>query len=178
MDVWDERGNDVLSNIPPWHGRGFRLCGEVGAEVLLAKQSADTTEMRAGLCLLRSVSDHSPSSFSWAWGCWCQPVPETIVQVRAVRRGLKAARSKLPCYLQTKPHLSQDYPELPCASVVEEDRSWGMGSRPPTAWAVALVSFLALTASVSTRQRLGTGWRLFSSLHYVWFRAGDGEESC
>lgn len=109
---------------PPWHGLGVRLCGEVGAEVLPAKQSADTTEMRAGLCLLRSVSDHSPSSFSWAWGCWYQPVPETIVQVRAVRRGLKAARSKLPCYLQTKPHLSQDYPELPCASVVEEDRSW------------------------------------------------------
>lgn len=81
----------------PWHGLGVRLHGEVGAEVLVAKQSASNTEMRAGLWLLGSVSDRSRSSFSWTWGCWCQPVPETTCagegsQMRAEGSQVQAAQ--------------------------------------------------------------------------------------
>lgn len=61
---------------------GVKLRGEVGSQVLAAKQSAGSAG-KAGLWLLGSVSDCSPSSFPWAWGCceegWRQPIPGSLV---------------------------------------------------------------------------------------------------
>lgn len=66
-----------------WHGLGVSFCGQIGAQVLVAKQSTRTAGMRAGLWLLGSVSDYSHFSISWAGGCceedWHQVVPETLM---------------------------------------------------------------------------------------------------
>lgn len=125
---------------------GQILLGEVEAQVL-TEESAGSARARAGLCLLRSVSDHC--LFPCAWGC-CKgrlaPAnPWNFFVGEGVQMRLKAARPD---------HTCQEHPELPLAGVVEEQSSWWHHLRSAVAMTLSIPSFHRATFPSPSCQHL------------------------